>query len=73
MPTQPRSSCARPVSPAGCPDGWRQQGYEIVSLGNLYESIDASRLPRHALVRGSVGGRAGSLVLQGPEFLVTKP
>lgn len=54
-------------------EGWRQQGYEIVSLGNLYESIDASRLPRHALVRGSVGGRAGSLVLQGPEFLVTKP
>lgn len=50
-------------------DGWRKQGYELVSLGSLFESIDASRLPRHELVRGTVEGRAGTLVLQGPEFL----
>jgi undecaprenyl phosphate-alpha-L-ara4FN deformylase len=54
-------------------EGWPRQGYEIVSLGNLYESIDASRLPRHELVRGTVEGRVGSLMLQGPEFLATKP
>ena len=50
-------------------DGWRKQGYELVSLGSLFESIDASRLPRHELVHGTVEGRAGTLVLQGPEFL----
>lgn len=50
-------------------EGWKAQGYELVSLGGLLESIDASRLPRHEVVRGTVAGRAGSLMLQGPEFL----
>ena len=49
--------------------GWRAQGYELVSLGGLLEAIDASRLPRHELVRGTIEGRAGTLMLQGPEFL----
>jgi peptidoglycan/xylan/chitin deacetylase (PgdA/CDA1 family) len=52
-------------------EGWKSQGYELVSLGGLLESIDASRLPRHEVVRGTVAGRAGSLMLQGPEFLAT--
>ena len=50
-------------------EGWKAQGYELVSLSGLLESIDASRLPRHEVVRGKVAGRAGSLMLQGPEFL----
>lgn len=50
-------------------EGWKSQGYELVSLGGLLESIDASRLPRHEVVRGKVAGRSGSLMLQGPEFL----
>jgi peptidoglycan/xylan/chitin deacetylase (PgdA/CDA1 family) len=50
-------------------EGWKSQGYELVSLGGLLESIDASRLPRHEVVRGTVAGRTGSLMLQGPEFL----
>ncbi|MBZ0127203.1 MAG: 4-deoxy-4-formamido-L-arabinose-phosphoundecaprenol deformylase, partial [Rhodocyclaceae bacterium] len=50
-------------------EGWKAQGYELVSLSGLLESIDASRLPRHEVVRGAVAGRAGSLMLQGPEFL----
>lgn len=49
--------------------GWKDQGYELVSLGGLLEAIDASRLPRHELVRGTIEGRAGTLMLQGPEFL----
>ncbi|MBV6407327.1 MAG: putative 4-deoxy-4-formamido-L-arabinose-phosphoundecaprenol deformylase ArnD [Rhodocyclaceae bacterium] len=49
--------------------GWRQQGYEIVSLGHLFESIDASRLPRHEVMRGTVPGRRGTLMLQGAEHL----
>ncbi len=50
-------------------EGWKQQGYELVSLGGLLEAIDASRLPRHEVVRGTVEGRTGTLMLQGPEFL----
>ena len=50
-------------------EGWKSQGYELVSLGGLLEAIDASRLPRHELVRGTIEGRAGTLMLQGPEFL----
>lgn len=49
--------------------GWKDQGYELVSLGGLLEAIDASRLPRHEVVRGTVEGRTGTLMLQGPEFL----
>lgn len=51
--------------------GWKDQGYELVSLGGLLEAIDASRLPRHELVRGTIEGRAGTLMLQGPEFLAS--
>lgn len=50
-------------------EGWKAQGYEMVSLAGLFESLDASRLPRHELVRGTIEGRAGSLMLQGQEFL----
>ena len=50
-------------------EGWESQGYELVSLGGLLESIDASRLPLHEVARGRVEGRAGSLMLQGAEFL----
>ena len=49
--------------------GWLDQGYALVSLGGLFESIDASRLPRHELLRGELPGCRGSLMLQGPEFL----
>ena len=49
--------------------GWQEQGYTLVSLGGLFESIDASRLPRHELLRGDLPGCRGSLMLQGPEFL----
>lgn len=51
--------------------GWKDQGYELVSLGGLLEAIDASRLPRHELLRGTIEGRAGTLMLQGPEFLAS--
>ncbi|MEZ5613592.1 MAG: 4-deoxy-4-formamido-L-arabinose-phosphoundecaprenol deformylase [Rhodocyclaceae bacterium] len=50
-------------------EGWKAQGYELVSIGSLFDAIDASRLPRHEMVRGEVPGRNGRLMLQGPEFL----
>ena len=45
--------------------GWRDQGYELVSLKSLYESLDVARLPRHEVVLGEVPGRSGTLALQG--------
>ena len=52
-------------------DGWRDQGYELCSLQSLHASLDLSRLPRHEVIRGTVPGRSGSLMLQGEEFLVS--
>ena len=49
--------------------GWQAQGYALVSLGGLFESIDASRLPRHELLRGELPGCRGSLMLPDTEFL----
>ena len=51
--------------------GWREQGYEMVSLGKMRDALDPALLPRHEMVRGEIPGRAGSLLLQGEEFLST--
>ena len=44
--------------------GWRAQGYELVSLGSLYSSIDLARLPRHEVVYGEIPGRSGRVAVQ---------
>jgi peptidoglycan/xylan/chitin deacetylase (PgdA/CDA1 family) len=49
--------------------GWKAQGYELVSLGALCESIEAMALPRCEVGWGTVPGRAGMLLVQGEEFL----
>jgi undecaprenyl phosphate-alpha-L-ara4FN deformylase len=49
--------------------GWKSQGYELVSLRALAESLDLKSLPRNEIALGAVPGRAGSLALQGKEFL----
>ncbi|NJD33902.1 MAG: 4-deoxy-4-formamido-L-arabinose-phosphoundecaprenol deformylase [Betaproteobacteria bacterium] len=51
--------------------GWREQGYELVSLGQMRDALDPELLPRHEIVRGEIPGRAGHLMLQGEEFLST--
>ena len=51
--------------------GWREQGYELVSLGKMRDALDPALLPRHEMVRGEIPGRAGLLMLQGEEFLST--
>ena len=51
--------------------GWREQGYELVSMGTIRDALDPALLPRHDMVRGEIPGRAGSLMLQGEEFLAT--
>jgi len=44
--------------------GWRGQGYELVSLKSLYESLDVASLPRGEVVLGEVPGRSGTLAIQ---------
>jgi undecaprenyl phosphate-alpha-L-ara4FN deformylase len=51
--------------------GWREQGYELVSMGTLRDALDPALLPRHDMVRGEIPGRDGSLMMQGEEFLST--
>jgi len=51
--------------------GWREQGYELVSLGAMRDALDPALLPRHEMVRGEIPGRTGQLMLQGEEFLST--
>ena len=51
--------------------GWREQGYEMVSLGKMRDALDPALLPRHEMVRGEIPGRTGQLMLQGEEFLST--
>ncbi|MBI5900104.1 MAG: 4-deoxy-4-formamido-L-arabinose-phosphoundecaprenol deformylase [Rhodocyclales bacterium] len=51
--------------------GWREQGYEMVSLGTLRDAIDPTQLPRHEILWGEVPGRSGRLMVQGEEFLST--
>jgi peptidoglycan/xylan/chitin deacetylase (PgdA/CDA1 family) len=49
--------------------GWKSQGYELVPLRALAESLDLKSLPRNEIARGPVPGRSGPLSLQGKEFL----
>jgi undecaprenyl phosphate-alpha-L-ara4FN deformylase len=49
--------------------GWREQGYQLVCLGDYFESLPDKNLPRHELATGEVPGRSGELALQGADFL----
>jgi undecaprenyl phosphate-alpha-L-ara4FN deformylase len=49
--------------------GWRDQGYELTSTRSIYAGLDLQKLPRHEVIRGELPGRAGTLMLQGEEFL----
>jgi peptidoglycan/xylan/chitin deacetylase (PgdA/CDA1 family) len=45
--------------------GWRGQGYTLCAVRTYFESLDVTRLPRHAVTLGTVPGRSGTLALQG--------
>jgi undecaprenyl phosphate-alpha-L-ara4FN deformylase len=45
--------------------GWRDQGYELVSLKSLHESLDVGSLPSSEVVFAEVPGRSGTLAVQG--------
>jgi peptidoglycan/xylan/chitin deacetylase (PgdA/CDA1 family) len=51
--------------------GWREQGYDLVSLGQMRDALNPAALPRHEIIRGEIDGRSGTLMLQGEQFLST--
>ena len=50
-------------------EGWRAMGYNLVSLGEYFDSQPNKNLPRHETAVGEVAGRTGTLAVQGAEFL----
>jgi len=50
-------------------EGWKRQGYELVALRDMAESLDWMQLPRHEVIMGEIAGRSGTLALQGGVFL----
>lgn len=46
-------------------EGWKAQGYRLVSTRTLFESLDVNKLPRDEIVFGQVPGRAGRVAMQG--------
>ena len=49
--------------------GWRSQGYDLVSMRAVAETLDLKSLPRHEIAVGAIAGRSGTLALQGKEYL----
>ena len=49
--------------------GWKAQGYRLVPMRSLYETLQTGELPRCEVAPGRVPGRTGRLLLQGQEFL----
>jgi undecaprenyl phosphate-alpha-L-ara4FN deformylase len=50
-------------------EGWRDQGYELVSLAQYFADIDVAALPHHDVVLAEIPGRSGTLATQGARFL----
>lgn len=46
-------------------DGWKQQGYQLVSCAELFASLEIASLPRCQAIMGEIPGRSGTLALQG--------
>lgn len=46
--------------------GWIAQGYELVSLETMARGLDRNALPRCTVLWGTVPGRSGELIGQGP-------
>jgi peptidoglycan/xylan/chitin deacetylase (PgdA/CDA1 family) len=49
--------------------GWKAQGWTLGPTRMLYEAVEPMALPRCETGPGSIAGRTGTLLVQGPEFL----
>ncbi len=45
--------------------GWQAQGYELVSMRQYLQGLEATLLPRHEVVMREIEGRSGTLAVQG--------
>ena len=45
--------------------GWRDQGYELVSIGSMILGLELAQLPVCAVRPGTIPGRSGVLAVQG--------
>ena len=50
-------------------EGWKAQGYELVSMRSLASGTLVSSLPLHTVIDAPTPGRRGVLATQGPPFL----
>jgi len=50
-------------------EGWKEQGYELVAMRDLFGSLEVTALPLHSVQDGEIPGRSGTLALQGEAFL----
>lgn len=46
--------------------GWKQQGYELVSMANQLAALNINTLPAALVGQGTVPGRSGELAVQAP-------
>jgi len=49
--------------------GWKAQGWTLCPVRSLFEAVEPMALPRCTVHNGTVPGRSGTLLVQGPEFL----
>ena len=50
-------------------EGWQAMGYELVRLGDLYESLDRHQLPHCHVTFGELAGGSGAFALQSGPYL----
>ena len=50
--------------------GWKAQGYTLSTSMDVFKDLDIKSLPVHRMVRGTVEGRSGTLMVQGERVLV---
>jgi hypothetical protein len=50
--------------------GWKAQGYTLTTSHNVFKDLDIKSLPVHRMVRGTVEGRSGTLMVQGERVLI---
>ena len=48
--------------------GWRAEGYNIIDLRTLRDSLSMEQIPRHQVIWGEVPGRSGTLAQQGTRW-----
>lgn len=49
--------------------GWRAQGYRLGAVRTLVGERSLNALPAHVVIEGTVPGRTGTLLVQGPPYL----